>query len=243
MTDYVWKRHIGFNFSWAWVVKVLCFVIVLFLVTYFYNRIKFEKYFPISHVSVVGVKHADNLEIQHLLTPLVDKGFFSLDVALIKERLLQQPWISDATVQKTWPDQVVIRVAEKSPVAVWNAGSLLSSTGEIFRPAASTYPANIPQFTGPEGEQIHILQYYDKINSLLMPLHSKIARFELLPSHTWSITLGNGVKIRAGYKDVLTHISHFVKVYPKIVGNRTTDVDYIDLRYPNGLAVRWKTVT
>ena len=48
MTDYVWKRHIGFNFSWAWVVKVLCFVIVLFLVTYFYNRIKFEKYFPIS---------------------------------------------------------------------------------------------------------------------------------------------------------------------------------------------------
>jgi cell division protein FtsQ len=63
------------------------------------------------------------------------------------------------------------------------------------------------------------------------------------PYLSWDIELTNGMKMRLGYKDVLTRVSHFVKVYPKIVGERVSDVDYVDLRYPNGLAVRWKTVS
>jgi cell division septal protein FtsQ len=31
-----------------------------------------------------------------------------------------------------------------------------------------------------------------------------------------------------------------VKVYPKIVGMHESDVEYIDLRYSNGIAVKWK---
>lgn len=173
MNDYVWKRPIGFNFSWVWAVKVLCFAVFLFLLTYLYGQIKTQKYFPISHVSVVGVQHADSLEIQHLLTPLVNKGFFSLDVALIRERLLQQAWIADATVQKTWPDQVLIHVIEKTPIAIWNANSLLSSTGEIFQPNANSYPANIPQFSGPPS----------RINTLLPK-----------PNHNTGISIGNCCK-------------------------------------------------
>jgi len=40
----------------------------------------------------------------------------------------------------------------------------------------------------------------------------------------------------------LTHISHFVKVYPKIIGERANQVDYVDLRYSNGLAIHWKNI-
>jgi cell division protein FtsQ len=244
MNDTVWRRYIDHKFSSKFLVTFFCFAGVLFLVTYFYHQIKSEKYFPISHVSVIGIQHEDSLEIQHLLIPLVDKGFFALDVESIKERLLQQPWISDASVEKNWPNQIVIYVTEKTPIAIWNNNGLMSTTGEIFHPVTSSYPADLPQFQGPEGEQIHVLQYYEKINSLMAPLRFKITRFELLPSHTWSLMLDNGIKIQVGYKDVLTRISHFVKVYPKIVTRgRASEIEYIDLRYPNGLAVRWKTVT
>jgi cell division septal protein FtsQ len=41
----------------------------------------------------------------------------------------------------------------------------------------------------------------------------------------------------------LTRLSHFVKVYPKIIGERAAQVEYIDLRYQDGLAIRWKTIT
>lgn len=240
MNDYVWKRPLGIKFSWKQVLRLFYFLGTLFLFTYFYHQLKTEKYFPISNVAVAGVHYADSREIQHLLVPLVDKGFFSLDVELIKERLLQLPWILDASVQKTWPNKVTIRITEKIPAAVWNGDSLLSSTGEIFRPAVSSYPSDLPQLAGALGDQIAILDNFEKINSLIAPLHLKIARFELLPSHTFSLTLENGMKIKAGYKDVLTHIGHFVKVYSKVIGDRAALVDYVDLRYPNGLAVRWK---
>jgi cell division protein FtsQ len=86
-------------------------------------------------------------------------------------------------------------------------------------------------------------QYYAKMASVLAPLHFRITRLELTPTMTWSITLDNGMKLNVGHKDILTRLDHFVKVYSKIVGDRVAEVDYIDLRYPNGMAVRWKTVT
>jgi cell division protein FtsQ len=128
-------------------------------------------------------------------------------------------------------------------VAFWNENSLLSTTGEIFNPASETFPVGLPHFVGPDGQQISMLEFYSKINNLLNPLHLKLKRLELSPYLSWDLEFANGMKVRLGYKDVLTRVSHFVKVYQKIVGERAADVDYVDLRYPNGLAVRWKTVS
>ena len=88
-----------------------------------------------------------------------------------------------------------------------------------------------------------MMEYYAKIASILSPLHFKIARLEETPYQSWSMTTDSGVKVNIGHKDILTRIDHFVKVYSKIVGTRTADVSYIDLRYPNGLAVKWKSIT
>src|SRR5439155_5826843 len=126
---------------------------------------------------------------------------------------------------------------------LWNDTSLLSAAGDLFSPSPKTYPKELPQLAGPEGEQILMAQYYSKMNSVLLPLHFKIARLELTPSMAWSITLENGMKLSIGHKDVLTRLNHFVKVYPKIVGDRVAEVEYIDLRYQNGMAVRWKTIS
>jgi cell division protein FtsQ len=86
-----------------------------------------------------------------------------------------------------------------------------------------------------------MLKYFNDINRLFAPLHAKISYLELTPYLTWKLRLNNGITMQMGHKDILTRLGHFVKVYPKIVGARAIDVDYIDLRYPNGLAVRWKT--
>ncbi len=112
---------------------------------------------------------------------------------------------------------------------------------KCFSPKVDGLPDSLPKFIGPDGEQLHVLEYYNKINQLLEPVHVKIARLELTPYQSWIMTFDNGMKVNIGYKDVLTRIEHFVKVYPKIVGKRASDVEYVDLRYQNGLAVRWKT--
>ena len=237
------KRQSQITISWKQGIKIF-FLFFLFLMSVFFvNKIKETNKFPITHVTVYGMNHLDQAEIQHLMTPLVSKGFFAVEVEFIKEQLTRLPWVSDVSVRRVWPDQVIVAISERQPIALWNENSLLSSTGEIFSPEASSMPKTLPHFLGPEGEQIHMLEFYTKIDQILHPLHLKITRLELTPYLSWNVIFDSGMIVHVGYKDVLTRINHFVKVYPKIVGKRATDVDYVDLRYPNGLAVRWKTVT
>ncbi|MES2218348.1 MAG: cell division protein FtsQ/DivIB [Pseudomonadota bacterium] len=237
------RNHYGMSFSWKMLLKFLAFTILLALSTFSYNKFKNAEYFPIDSVKIFGVRHVDHNEVQTLIAPLVSKGFFDVEVDKIKERLLQLPWISQVMVRRVWPNLVTVTIEEKQPLALWNNSSLLSTKGELFTPATGSIPGNLPQLAGPSGEQLFMAQYYTKINDVLMPLHFKIARLELTPSMTWNLILDNGIKMSVGHKDVLTRLNHFVKVYSKIVGNRVAEVDYIDLRYPNGMAVRWKSVT
>lgn len=235
------KRHNQqISFYGKRVAKFILFA--LFVTTLYFISNKFNTYFPIKSVKVFGIQHVDQTVVEQGLTPLVKKGFFAIDVETIKDRLLQSPWVAKATVQRIWPDQIRITVIEKTPIARWNDMGLVSNEGEIFNPAAESYPGDLPQFIGQDSQHVQILQYYKKLSGLFMPLHFKITRLELTPDSAWNLTFNNGMKLTVGHKDVLTRLSHFVKVYPKIIGNKVAKVDYVDLRYSNGLAVRWKTV-
>lgn len=239
--SHVRQRYKDFKFSWKWIGKIAAFILFVYFVSFIFNHFKTVKYFPIKEVKISGVNYTERQEIRRSLLPLVNKGFFVVDVAMIKERLSHFVWIEEASVQRVWPNRILIQVKEKQPLAYWNNSGLLTTTGEIFTPQKETYPNGLPRFLGPEGEHIQMLNYYTDVSAMLAPINFKIAHLELTPFKSWNITLTNGMKLNVGEKDGLTRISHFVKVYPKIIGDRVTEVAYVDLRYPNGLAVRWKT--
>lgn len=221
--------------------KVSLLGMLVLTIIFALNHFKLSYYFPIKSVHIYGIHRLDQKEVEDLLTPLVNRGFFSVKVDQIKDRLLQLPWVSNIFVRRNWPDQIEVTIIEKNAVAQWNEGALLSENGELFIPKASTYPSELPHFVGPEGQQIVMLQYFNEINRVLEPLGVKISYLELSPYYVWKLKLQNGITLHVGHKDILTRLNHFVKVYPKIVGNRATAVDYIDLRYANGMAVRWRT--
>jgi cell division protein FtsQ len=241
----VGKRHKAFKFSWANIkVHCICFFIFFFGLIYFISvgvhQFKLVNYFPIKEVKVAGIQHVTHQEMQRLLKPLVSRGFFAANVAHIKESILQFPWVADVSVRRIWPNQIAVQVTEKNPLARWNETKLLTVSGQIFNPPKATWPSDLPEFIASEGEQLKLVHYYEQMNTVLTPLRIKITRVELTPGQTWKLVLDNGIKLRVGHKDVLTRVSDFVKVYPKIIQDREGDVDYIDLRYVNGLAVHWK---
>jgi len=235
------KRYKAFKFSWKWVIHFVCFCVLSYFISLAVNQCKFINYFPIKEVKVAGIQHVTQQDIQRLLIPLVKKGFFGVNVAHIKESLLQFAWIENVSVRRIWPNQLLVQVTEKNPLARWNETKLLSTSGQIFSPSKQSYPLDLPLFVAPEGEQLQLVHYYEKMNTVLLPLRVKITRVELTAGRTWGLTLDNGIKLRIGQKDSLTRVADFVRVYPKIIGDREQDVEYIDLRYANGLAVRWKT--
>ncbi len=235
------QRKLAHPIAWRSICKISLIIALIAISFLSVNKIKRTNDFPIHHVKVYGAAHMSHRDVQHALMPLVTRGFFAIDVDAVKEQLLQLPWVANASVWRIWPDQMVIAITERIPVARWNQHSLLSTNGEIFTADENTYPQNLPQFIGPEGEQINMLENFVKMSRIVQPLHNKIAHLELSSYLAWSMTLDNGIKVNLGYKDILTRTNHFVKVYRKIVGKRAEDVEYVDLRYPNGLAVKWKS--
>jgi cell division protein FtsQ len=190
---------------------------------------------------VYGIHHAAPEEVQQVVMPLVDRGYFTIHLDHIRDHLLQLSWISNVSVRKIWPDQVELTIHEKMPIAIWNKESLLSENGVLFSPKQASYLSSLPTFIGSPGQQIVMLNVFKDMSRLLVPLHVKIAHLELTSYLTWKLKLDNGMMMQIGYNDVLTQLNRFVKVYPKVIGTHASDVEYVDLRYPNGVAVRWKT--
>lgn len=223
-------------------VKLVLLSGLIISIFFIFNQFKWSNYFPIKTVRIYGLHRVDQQEVKNLLLPLVDHDFFSINVEYMRDRLLQMPWVADILVRRNWPDQVEVTVVERHAVAKWNGEYLLSEMGDIFSPKPDTYPRELPEFIGPSGKQMLMLQYFNEMNRVLTPLHAKISYLELTPYLTWKLGLDNGMMLQIGHKDILTRLGHFVKVYPKIIGGRASDVEYVDLRYPNGVAIRWKTV-
>lgn len=234
-------RFLNYPFQFLfYFLKLTLYALVLAAAFYGFNRLSFSDAFPIKQVRVAGVKRLDRQEVKNLLLPLVSHGFFAIRIDAIRDRLVQLPWVADISVARAWPDQVNITIIEKEAVAKWGDQALLSTAGDVFSPRVETYPQGLPMLNAPLGKQIITLEYFAKINRLLLPLHAKISSLTLSPYATWTLQLDNGITLQLGHKDVLARLDEFVRVYPKIVGQRAGDVEYVDLRYPNGFAVKWK---
>src|SRR5579872_6144010 len=196
--------------------KIFFIASFLFLGYQSYHELQKLPYFSVQYVRVYGAQHIDHVELQNLVKPLVAHNFFTVDMELIKDRLRQFPWVEEISIRRIWPDQVNILITEHHPVAHWHEGTLLSANGDLFPLGKYKSPENLPYFIGPDGKQGLMQQFFNDFDRELFPLHAKITTLELTPYQGWRLTLDNGIRLHLGHKNILTHLSQFVKVYPKV---------------------------
>ena len=68
-----------------------------------------------------------------------------------------------------------------------------------------------------------------------------VNKLELDERRSWSMLLSNGVELQLGRNDTERRIERFVKVFSMRNAPNIDDIKYIDLRYPNGFAMKAKT--
>ncbi|MFP3872814.1 MAG: cell division protein FtsQ/DivIB [Thiohalophilus sp.] len=196
---------------------------------------------PVDKIRVQGsFVNVTEAMLNPLSKSLSGVGYFDINVAAVQQQVESLPWIKHATVRRIWPDTLVIHFIEQQPLAVWAAGGLLNRSGDIFKPAESTYPPELPVFQGPEKLRGKMLDAYQRFAGLLAPLEVQIVKLKLDQRQAWQIGLDNGIHLKLGREHEFERLARFVRVYPRLNSLDKGRVTRVDLRYTNGMAVAWE---
>lgn len=231
-----WLRQIIWQISTFFLLFGICFFLA--------NRMPWNALFPIREVEISGAVLSNHQLLKAEILPFVKDGFFNVRVAQIKERLLLgMPWIEDVYIRLGWPNTLLITLYEKKPAALWNQNALLDNQGGVFTvpDLSQIHLKTLPLLEGESSRQEMVLYIYKQIQPLLLPI-SPIARIALHDDLYWEIHLQNGLILFLGMQDVVPALTRFIAAYPKVIGEHVDVVDYVDLRYANGIAVRWRSI-
>ncbi|GAB4223725.1 MAG: hypothetical protein Tsb005_19610 [Gammaproteobacteria bacterium] len=197
---------------------------------------------PIQAIKIEGnVKHLSHHAIEQAILPYVlSQGFFAVNVAGLRDHLMQLPWVELASVTRVWPNSLLVNITEQQAVAQWLDDSLLNSQGELFSPEKYTFPSGLPKLEGPQGQHQQVLAHYRAMSDMLAPLNLLIEHIVLSARNAWLLKLNNGMTLLLGRIEPMERLQNFIDVYQKVFANTALQAERVDLRYEQGLAVQWK---
>lgn len=228
--------------SGQWLMPGLALSLVLGLLLAGWKMLDYVGSVPVSRVAVTGnLKHVDRALLVERVQPLLaGAGFMTVDLDAIRAELVELPWVADVSIQRLWPDQLMIAVREQEAIARWGNDGLLNRRGEVFRPQPLGDISALPALFGPDGMAGDVVARYAEMRSLLAEQKLALASLGTDERGSWSAVLQNGVVLRLGTGDVLKKMRRFLRVYRDELSQQLEKIAYIDLRYGNGLAVGWK---
>lgn len=200
--------------------------------------------FPLRNLTVsTPLEHVTSAQIEHAARGAVAGNFFTVDLAAARDAFERLPWVRHADLRRRWPDTLELKIEEHRPVARWTpldgVPRLVNDHGEVF--AAATGDV-LPQFSGPEGSAPRVLERFAEFLSGLAPIHRRPVAVALSPREAWSLRLDDGVLLELGRdqskQTVTARIERFVATYPAARSRFQTALGAIDMRYPNGFALR-----
>lgn len=197
---------------------------------------------PIEFIQVDGAtRHLDKVGIQRELSQRVDSTLLSVDLQALQEVLIEDPWINEASIKRSWPPALEIELVEEVPVARWGDRGLLNHQGDIFWPDLKPEYENLPRLIGPSHETLRVMHQFHDLNSLFSRHGLHLESLELESRGAWNLKLDNGLKVIAGREDIMPRLRRFIQVYKTQLVEKIQQIEEIDIRYTHGIAVRWKT--
>lgn len=204
--------------------------------------------FALKEISVEGMNanHSENAKLQHVTRQQIESivlnevrgNFLTVNLDALREAFKDLPWVRAAKIQRSWPSGLKVMLEEYTAFAYWGDTALVNRQGEIFRALTDEI---LPVFRGPTEESTAvIIEQYEIFNKVLEPIKQRTAEIELSPRHAWLVRLENGTLLKLGREKIESRLRRYVSVYRQSIVNlnQSIPLDYVDLRYPNGFAIR-----
>jgi cell division protein FtsQ len=202
-------------------------------------------FFPLREVVVSGaLREVTPTQIEYAARNAVAGNFLTVNLDAVRAAFEKLPWVRRAEVRRRWPNGLELDIEEHVAAARWKQAEgaesrLVNSEGEVFAAASN---AALPMFVGPEGSAPLILARYRELIPLLEPIGRQPRNIALSPRQAWQLRLDDGVLLDLGRDQAKSRVNdrvqRFAAVYVQAGERLKARADVIDLRYPNGFAMR-----
>ncbi len=237
---------------------ILMVVIGLFFLDWLFDPNKFR----IREVVVHGqFEYSDPVQIRHEVESALEGNYFSLRLETVEQAVLSQFGVFRAGVRRRWPYTLEVHVDEIQPVARWGQDQLLDVSGELV-PRAS-WEGALPELEAPAHLKDMIWQQYRQWQEMFAGLELSLDRLAWDERELWYLTLsrsamvgksdggvlipremhypiGTGVVVTVDRRDPQSRIERLIRALDGGLIADFADMESIDLRYPNGFAIRWQ---
>jgi cell division protein FtsQ len=196
---------------------------------------------PLFPVTVIELTHplgrTTRAEIESAARAHIRGNFFAVSPDEVRAGLEALPWVRRASVRRVWPDRLEVSLEEHVAFARWGEQGLVNTYGERFNGASD---AHLPVFFAPAGTEREMTQRYLRFAQAVAPLGAKLERVVLSERRAWQLRLDSGLQLMLGRDadGAEARLARFVDAYPATLGRIARRHEYVDLRYPNGFALR-----
>ena len=194
--------------------------------------------FRITAVAINGRKQLTQDEVLAIGGVTGRSSLLFLDAAAVRDKLKANPWISDATVQKFFPNQLQIDIVERKAFALWQQDgrlSVIADDGAVLEQYVSRPFLTLPLVVGKGAEGrardfLALLARYPQVRAV-----TKAAVF--VGERRWNLRTKDGLDIRLPEHDVgnalatLSQLDQDERLFSR-------DIVAIDMRLSDRLTVQ-----
>ena len=197
----------------------------------------------IENIAAADLNHVNALTLRSGVLGRIKGNFFTANLDTVRLAFESAPWVRRATVRREWPNRLVVALEEHEALGTWGEdGRLLSTRGDVFTAnlAEAEEDHELPAFSGPEGSEKEVHDRYAQLRAWFAPLGLAPAALALSGRYAWTVKLDNGMSVALGRETsrstLQERVARLAGIYPQLA-SRLQDIDTIDMRYPNGLAL------
>jgi cell division protein FtsQ len=196
--------------------------------------------FPLREVEVTGtVAHTTRDQVLAIVSGELNGNFFTQDLERARHGFEKLPWVRHANLRRQWPDRLYVEIEEHIAVGRWRDTALINTYGEVFEAATNE---RLPVFVASDGTAAEVAQRYEQFRSLLAPLGRRAVQIKLSDRRAWELTLDGGDVLELGREDMQGRLQRYVSAYERTMARLPVRAYRVDLRYPNGFAVRAREI-
>jgi cell division protein FtsQ len=161
-----------------------------------------------------------------------------IDIAAVRQRLEDLPWIVSASVERRFPDRLLVSVKEAEPMALWQRSQklyLVSKNGDVIETANLAKYAKLLIIVGEDAPK-KAQALFDMLDKE-PDLRSHVTAAVLVGKRRWNIRMDNDIDVKLPEEDAADAWQRFADLNRQ---NDLLDKDIlmVDLRVPNRVVVR-----